>query len=419
MRVRTARARAAGTTATLLGGSAELIDFLLPLWAGAALGFSPAAVGSLIAVELGVSVLARPIAGRLVDTRRRTVVAAAGALLYGLSCLGYALAAAPPHAFAAAILGGTGGALFWIAVRAITAEDLGHDPGALAGLLSSEALGSWFFWIPAMVLLPLAGFSGIFAALAAVCATAAVLLLRVQRALPSQESRAPQAQSLQAQPPQAGAETGAIHGAGSGKPLTPLLLAALITGAAEAGVGLLLLLHLQNSLQLVVYQIALVYLPGGIALTVLPRILHRFVERHGRRKGYAVASVASALTAAGLAFTPGPLAIAALWTLTSASWAILLPIQRAVAAEVSAPRTGRGLSQLSNAELLGAAAGSLLAGLLYDGGTWALPCLVFAGIILSGAILGPLALRRLGVCDRPAPEAEAAAADGGPAGSQV
>ncbi|MBD8042546.1 MFS transporter [Arthrobacter sp. Sa2BUA2] len=400
MPIRTARAKAAGTAATLLGGSAELIDFLIPLWAGAALAMPPTAVGALVALELVVSVLARPAAGWLVDTRTRTSVAAAGALLYGMSCLGYALAAAQPHAFAAAILGGAGGALFWIAVRAIAAEDLGQDSGALAGLLSSEALGSWFFWIPAMFLLPLAGFSGIFAALAAACTAAAFLLLRAQRSLPPRQARP--------------AETAAAPGQ---RRLTPLLLPALVTGAAEAGVGLLLLLHLQTSLQLAVYQIALVYLPGGIALTVLPRILHRFVERHGRQRGYAVASVASALTAAGLAFTPSPLAIAALWTLTSASWAILLPIQRAVAAEVSAPRTGRGLGLLSNAELLGAAAGSLLAGLLYDGGSWALPCLVFAGIILSGTVLGPLALRRLGVRDRPAPEA--AGADGGAAGSQL
>lgn len=117
-----------------------------------------------------------------------------------------------------------------------------------------------------------------------------------------------------------------------------------------------------------------------------------------------IASVASALSAAGLALMPSPLAIAALWVLTCASWVILLPIQRAVVAEVSAPQVGRGLSLLGNAEILGAAAGSLLAGLLYDGGSWALPCLVFAGIILSGAALGPLALRKLGVRDRPALE---------------
>jgi MFS family permease len=366
-----------------------LVDFLIPLWGGTELGLAPSAVGALVAVELIVSVIARPVSGWLVDTHVRTKVAAAGAVLYALSCIGFALATSLPLAFAAAVVSGVGGAFFWIAVRAIAAEYLDRDSGSLAGLLSSEALGSWFFWIPAMVLLPLIGFGGVFGTLAVACIVAAILLLRVPRFLaPPQE-----------QPP------GGIRG--DGRRLGPLLLIALMTAVAEAGVSLLLLLHLQKALDLEVYQIALIYLPGGIALTTLPRVLHRFVERRGRRTGYVMASVASALTATGLAFSPSPLVIAALWMLTSASWAILLPIQRAVVAEVNGHRVGRGMSLLTNAEMLGAAAGSLLAGLLYEGGSWQISCLVFAVIILSGTVLGPIALTKVGVRDRPVSDLEA------------
>ncbi|MET4136721.1 MFS transporter [Pseudarthrobacter sp. PvP090] len=380
------RKRAAGTAATFVGGSAELVDFLIPLWGETQLGLAPGAIGALVAVELVVSVIARPVSGWLVDTRVRTRVAAAGALLYAVSCGGYALASSLPLAFAAAGVGGVGGAFFWIAVRAIAAEDLDLDSGSMAGMLSSEALGSWSFWIPAMVLLPLVGFGGVFGTLSIVCIAAAVLLLRVPRFLV---------------PPQ-GQPPGGIRG--DGRRLAPLLAVASVTAVAEAGVSLLLLLHLQNALGLEVYQIALIYLPGGIVLTVMPRVLHRFVERRGRRTGYVIASVASAGTAAGLSFTPSPVVIAALWVLTSASWAILLPIQRAVVAEVNGHRVGRGLSLLTNFEMLGAAAGALIAGLLYEGGSWQLSCLIFAGIILSGTVLGPLALRKLGVRDRPGPD---------------
>ena len=380
------RRRAAGTAATFIGGSAELVDFLVPLWGGTQLGLAPGAIGALVAVELVVSVIARPVSGWLVDTRVRTRVAAAGALLYAVSCVGFALASSLPLAFAAAGVGGVGGAFFWIAVRAIAAEDLDRDSGSMAGMLSSEALGSWFFWIPAMVLLPLVGFGGVFGTLSIVCVAAAVLVLRVPRFL------APP----QGQPP------GGVRG--DGRRLAPLLAVASVTAVAEAGVSLLLLLHLQNALGLEVYQIALIYLPGGIVLTVMPRVLHRFVERRGRRTGYVIASVASAGTAAGLAFTPSPVVIAALWVLTSASWAILLPIQRAVVAEVNGHRVGRGLGLLTNFEMLGAAAGALLAGLLYEAGSWQLSCLIFAGIILSGTVLGPIALKNLGVRDRPGPD---------------
>ena len=383
MRIQPNRRRAAGTAATLIGGSAEILDFLIPLWGGIELGLAPSAIGALVAVELVISVIARPVSGWLVDTRARTTVAAAGALLYAVSCLGYALATSLPLAFAAAVVGGAGGAFFWIAVRAIAAEDLERDSGSLAGLLSSEALGSWFFWIPAMVLLPLVGFGGVFGILAVACTAAAVLLVRVPKFLPPPQE----------QPP------GGIRG--DGRRLAPLLFVALVTAVAEAGVSLLLLLHLQRELGLEVYQIALIYLPGGVVLTAMPRVLHRFVERRGRRTGYVIASVASALTAAGLAFTPSPLVIAALWVLTSAAWAILLPIQRAVVAEVNGHRVGRGMSLLTTSEMFGAAAGALVAGLLYEGGSWQLSCLIFAGIIASGSVLGPRALTKLGVRDRP------------------
>ncbi len=383
MRKQADRRRAAGTAAALIGGSAELLDFLIPLWGGIEIGLAPSAIGALVAVELVISVIARPVSGWLVDTRVRTTAAAAGALLYAVSCIGYALATSPPLAFAAAAVSGAGGAFFWIAVRAIAAEDLDRDSGSLAGLLSSEALGSWFFWIPAMVLLPLIGFGGVFGSLAIACIAAAILLVRVPRILPPPQDQLP----------------GGIRG--DGRRLAPLLLVAQVTAVAEAGVSLLLLLHLQQELGLEVYQIALIYLPGGIVLTAMPRVLHRFVERRGRRTGYVIASIASALTAAGLAFTPSPLVIAALWVLTSAAWAILLPIQRAVVAEVNGHRVGRGMSLLTNFEMLGAAAGALLAGLLYEGGSWQLSCLIFAGIILSGTVLGPLALTKLGVRDRP------------------
>lgn len=366
-----------------------MLDFLIPLWGGIELGVTPSVIGILIAAELIVSVIARPIAGFLTDTRVRTTIAATGALLYGVSFVGYAFATTIPVAFGAAIVSGVGGALFWISIRAIVAEYLDRDSGSLAGLLSSEALGSWFFWIPAMIALPLIGFGGVFGVLAVVCVVAAILLFRAPR-VPSPRMEQP--------PSNVGSDL---------RRLAPLLIVALMTAVAESGVSLLLLLHLQNALGLEVYQIALVYLPGGIALTVFPRLLHRLVERWGRRVGYMAASVASALTASGLAFSPTPILIAALWVLTSAAWAILLPIQRAIVAEVNPNQVGRGMSLLTNAELIGAAAGSLLAGLLYDGGSWMLSCLVFAAVILSGVVLGPIALSMLGVRDKPDPKEEA------------
>ena len=103
------RERSALLAAGLTYGPAELIDFLIPLWAGIALGASASQVGLLVAAELLVSVLVRPLAGRLADSRERRTLAGVGAVVYGLSCAGYALADSLPLACAAATVGGAGG----------------------------------------------------------------------------------------------------------------------------------------------------------------------------------------------------------------------------------------------------------------------------------------------------------------------
>lgn len=375
------RARGSVLGAALVGGSADVLDFLLPLWAGAELGGTSAQVGALVALELVCSFLARPVAGRWVDTQERTRVAASGAVLSAVACLGYALAPGLGVAYAAAVAGGVGGALLWVAVRAITAERLEHDSGAFAGLFSSVALASWFFWVPALVLLPAIGYRGVFGALGATCCLAAAALLRAPRV-----ARA------------AGGPAASDHRVV--RRLAPLLGVVALMAVAEAGIGLLLLLHLQAE-GLEVYQIALVQIPAGIALTVLPRPLHRLTARRGRRQVYATSALESALCAAGLAFAPAPAVIAALWILTGVAWAAATPIHEAAVAQVSGSRAGRGMSVIGNAGLAGAAVGSVAAGALYGAASWPLVCGVFAGVVALGAVAGPGALARMRIDDRP------------------
>jgi DHA1 family multidrug resistance protein-like MFS transporter len=385
MAPRPTRQRASVLGAAAVGGSADVLDFLLPLWAGVELGATPAQIGALVALELACSFAARPLAGRLADTRERTRVAALGALLYGLGCLGYALAPGLGVALTAAVTTGAGGALLWVSVRAITAERLAVDDAAFARLFSRVALACWLYWVPAMVLLPGLGYRGVFAGLGATCLVGAAVLVG---ATPS--------------PPEATTAPSGGRARDDVRRLAPLLSVVALTGAAEAGVGLLLLLHLQEAFDLEVVQIALVFLPGGIALTVLPGPLHRLTARWGRRAVYAGATTCSAVFAASLAAAPGPVVIAGLWVLTSAAWAALTPLHEAAVAELVEPaRTGRGMSLLGNAALAGGAVGSAAAGALYGATSWAVVCAVLAGLLLLGAAAGPWALRRTGVGDRP------------------
>src|SRR5690606_23701348 len=152
-----------------------------------------------------------------------------------------------------------------------------------------------------------------------------------------------------------------------------------------------------------VVEVAYVFLPGAIVMSVLPEYVHRLVVRYGRTRVLASASVASASFAASLAWAPNPVVIAGLWILSGAAWAAVMPVQEAAIAEASGERTGRGMGLYEAAALVGGAVGALAAGLLYDTSSWTTACLVAAVIILCGVVIMPRAVRVLGVQNFPPP----------------
>lgn len=397
------RERRVLTSATLTSGTGTFIDFVLPLFAGAVLGLSASQTGVLLAVDVLVSLLTRPFAGTLVDRGGRLGIAAAGATTIGVGCVLFGLASGLPLAVTAAAVSGVGGAFLWVAIRAIVGERLDIDSGVFAKLLSAEEYGSWVVFVPAVVLLSLTNYVSVFFALA-LCSFAAAVVL----------ATSPGRRVLPAVPvePAGGGEEGtendsataltSLNLGGVGRKLRPMLLAVVIVEAAEAAISLLMILQLQRHFDLEPFQIALIFLPGAIAMSILPPLLHRAVVRYGRRKILILGSVASAIFAAGLGIAPNPLVIAGLWVLSGAAWAAIMPIQQSVIAESVGPRhLGRGLSLYEASTLAGAMVGSLAAGFLYDAGSWLMACLVFAVVILSGAALVPAAVRRLGAVDQP------------------
>lgn len=388
------RLRSALMAAGLTNGPAELLDFLIPLWAGIALGASPAQIGFLVALELSVSVIARPIAGRLADSRKRELIAGLGALLYGLSCCGYALAESLPLAYAAAAVGGVGGALLWVALRAMVGEHLPRDSGVFARLMSVQETGVWVAFVAGLLLLGrFDSFPMIFLAGAAACLIGAVILFISPARTPETVQSSGGQEDQGSFAPQASRALVAS--------LRPMLVATVITALAETMIGILLLLHLQRELGLGVIEIAYVFLPGAIALGVLPPVLHKAVLRVGRRAGMIAGSVLSGVFAISLAYASEPLVIAALWILCGVAWALVIPIEQAVITEKHPHQIGAAMGIYTAATLIGAAIGASLAGVLYDAVSWQLTCFVAGAIILSGAAVGPWAIRKLGVADKP------------------
>ncbi|MFE7130449.1 MFS transporter [Streptomyces sp. NPDC057638] len=384
--------------ATLTNGPNELIDFILPLWAGATIGLSATEVGVLLAVEMAISVLMRPVAGVLADTYERRTIAAVGAALYAVSTAGYAFAENATHAYAAAAIGGAGGALLWVAVRAIISERLAEDSAVFPRLLAAQETGSWVAFVGGMTLIGSIDFRGVFLGCAAACAAASVLLLTSPGRPGASRRRKDRHEDHLTKRERPTAGLGEL-----GRKLRPMLIAVAFTMTAESTISLLLVMHLQRGFGLDVTAVAFVFLPGAIVMSLASERLHGVVVRFGRTRVLTVASLFSAVFAASLAWAPHPAVIAGLWVLSGLAWATVMPIQQAVIAEASGERAGRGMGVYESASLLGALIGSLGAGLLYDHANWTAACLVAAAVILAGAVVVPRAVRRLGVADLPPP----------------
>lgn len=375
--------------AALTRGPADLLDFVVPLWAGIVLHLDAAAIGLLVAVELAVSCVARPIAGLLADRTDRRSVGAIGAAVYALGVAGYALATSDGVgvAFVAACVSGLGGSLLWVAVRAMVSEQHAADPVAFARLMAAEEAGAWVAFVAGLSALGAVGYAGLFLLAALACAIGAVLLALM---------------------PEGAARDG--HRLESARPVTrrlaPLLVVVVVSMAAEAGVGILVLIHLQKHFELGVVETAWVFLPGAIALAVLPKPLHVVVVRIGRRVSVLAATLLSIAFAAGLACASSPLIIGGLWVLSAAAWAVIIPVQQAIVTEsADAARFGTVMGAYEAAVLAGGAIGTALAGTAYASGSWQIACLVFAGIALLGGLAAPWALRLMSVADRPVPVA--------------
>ncbi|MBK1785421.1 MFS transporter [Prauserella cavernicola] len=374
--------------AALARGPVEVLDFLLPLWAGSQLGASAAAVGALTALETLVSFAVRPVAGVLADRFDRGRLAAFGAVLYGLSFAGYAAAPGIGLAYAAAVLGGAGGALFWVALRARVGEGLADDSGVFSKLFAAEGAGTWIAFVVAMTLVSRIDYQGVFWLGAAACVVAAVALLVPSGAPPAQTEQAPRFSDL-------------------GRRLRSVLGLVVLTSLAEAGVALLLLLHLQRGHQLELGEIALVFLPGFIVYSTLPDFLHGIVRRLGRTWVLSVALAFSAAFAAGLSFAPNPWVIAGMWVLSAVAFAAAIPVQQSIVAEAAGVSLGKGMGIYESAMLLGATIGTFSAGLLYSAGDgWRVACLGAAALLLAGAVLVRPAIRTVGVVEHPAPPKE-------------
>ncbi|GAA1643008.1 MULTISPECIES: MFS transporter [Brevibacterium] len=385
----------ASTASGFFSGPAELLAFVLPVVAAQHLGASGAETGALVAVQLLVSLLIRPLAGRLVDRcgspRSSAMIAAAGSGVGVLSFLVFAASTTLPPAFAAAALGGIAGALFWVAVRALIAEraegDIGDDRFAV--LMENESSGAWIAFIIGIPLFQVAGPQAVFLACAVACLVAGVLLARIGTHSPAQ------GEARQRPTPDSAHLLRSLRG---------ILALVVVLAFAEGIISLLLILHLAVELGLELGEIALVYLPGAIVLSIAPRPLHRLVRRIEPRWILLLGLTCSAGFAAAMVTRPGPVALAVLWVLSALCFSLLEPLLDRLIAVVSGHRAGAGFGYAQSAELIGTAAGTLAAGALFGAGAWHVATIAAAVVLIIAALTGWRGLRRFPAADLGADE---------------
>ncbi len=355
-------------------GVLEVVEFLLPLWAGAALGVSAAVAGALLAIQTAASLVARPWAARVVDRAARGTVAGSATLLMALAMVGYAVAAttAVAVAVAAAAATGVGMALFHTAVLAHVA-DRDPSPRGYGRLLSFESRGALVAFTVVFLVLDQVDYSVLFLGFAAVFAMA-YTLIRLAR-LPDGAGR-----SAVADPP-----------ARLTRALLPVAVLVLVTTAARALLLLLVLLRLQRHFGLSVRDVGLVMAPGFLVFVAASTLAHRVTAWLGRRWTLVVMLMLIGVTAAVLAAADSVIGLAVGWTAAAAGFAASIPVERSLIATISGTRAGHGFGIQGAAAVAGAVLGSVAAGVLYGATGWAVACAVTVAVVLVALAFVPSA----------------------------
>ena len=353
-------------------GVLEVVEFLLPLWAGAALGVSAAVAGALLAIQTAASLVARPWAARVVDRAARGTVAGSATLLMALAMVGYAVAATTAVAVAAAAATGVGMALFHTAVLAHVA-DRDPSPRGYGRLLSFESRGALVAFTVVFLVLDQVDYSVLFLGFAAVFAMA-YTLIRLAR-LPDGAGR-----SAVADPP-----------ARLTRALLPVAVLVLVTTAARALLLLLVLLRLQRHFGLSVRDVGLVMAPGFLVFVAASTLAHRVTAWLGRRWTLVVMLMLIGVTAAVLAAADSVIGLAVGWTAAAAGFAASIPVERSLIATISGTRAGHGFGIQGAAAVAGAVLGSAAAGVLYGATGWAVACAVTVAVVLVALAFVPSA----------------------------
>ncbi len=358
-----------------------ILSFVLPIY-GRELGATALQVGGFFSAFSLVPVVVRPFLGRILDRWGRRPFLLLGLAGYAVAMLVFSLADRIWLLTVARFIQGLGQAFLWLSALTVVAdvaaasgrgENFGViDEATNRGAILGTALGMGvLFWVESGAQ---AGLSRVWGWLFIGYTIPAILALwRAWRGVP-ETCPARSEERLEERPV-------------SGQ-LWALMGIVMVTGASSAMVWPLLMIFLQDSLGAGTAQLALAYLPAAIISAVLPSRTGKLADRFGRKGLMSLGLVVGAAASALIPSLGSVLALAALWAVESIGYAASVPAERAFVADI-AGRDARGKSYglYTFAYYLGAAAGPLAGGWLYDTISPASPFYVNSAVLVGGALL--------------------------------
>jgi len=362
------------------------LGFGLPIFAKA-IGASAVEIGGLFTVFTLTTLLLRPLIGWALDRFGRRGILIAGMVAYALAMLLFSRAGNLPGLYLARFANGIASSLTWIAATTIVADlspaenraqqmgrinemDMrGELIGAFIGFGLMNYLGDELGWKRAFLVFSLA---------------AVLAAFLTWRTVPETRPETLASNAVKAVPHRL--------------PRLFLWLLAFVfaTAFSQALLSPIYLIYLQDRFTTDIGTLAFAFLPAGLLFAVLPSRMGALSDRFGRAPFMAIALLGDAVLFALLPVLPNLLWLVVLYTLTSVGWAMSIPAESALVADLlGRDERGRGYGLYNFMASLGAAFGPLVGGYLYDTYGHALPFQLSAVLLVVSAALVWVVLRGL------------------------
>jgi len=347
----------------LLGSLAfAFLEFFLPIY-GKEMGASAVQIGGLFSMWAIAVALLRPLVGIGLDRLGRKLFFVIALVFFAISMFVFSFAVDLVGLLIGQLLRGLGSAMMWISAYTIATDLAASDErgNAVGRVDEATSRGQLFGGVAGFVLITLLpgeiGWQAVFLIYAALAALGAYFGWKnVPETRPVSMPKGEHAQKLPTQ-------------------LYKLMTIVFVTAASSSMIRPIFIIFLQDHFTTDIATLVLAIIPSGIVAS-------------GRTRLMAIGLIGSGLLSFLLPLLSSILWLAVLWTIEGVGWAIAAPAEEAMVADLTGRSVrGRGYGLYTFSASLGAFAGPLVGGWLYDNIGERIPFYLNGVVLLIGALL--------------------------------